>query len=416
MRVLALVTGIVLLLAAGVLFLAVVTTVISGTAMDTDTRLGLALFLAVAAVIAVAADLLIIAAVRQPPAPRLAAGTGTDRASNPKWAAWLLSPLLIAIVVTATFVIWLATGFSRVRPQPRTPAARPPTLRPTAATGPLRDPQTARRTPPLLKWEQFLAMTLVQGGSVLAFLFVVRVVTHWSSLTQLPRDAASLLPFVAALLVGVALLWIMVVLRRRRDQRRLADIAAWAPTVNFAVESSGGPAPNWAGRLYGIHPRQRNGRLDLLLTGSRRNRRCAVADYTYEIHPEQEYVEGIGVLYPVPVVLTIVVVTMRLTYPGARVNRRGVSSRLLRAFTRPAANGVAEGTFDMLFQVSGPDAPRLHEVASPAMASRIVAAAVSWMDLGGHELILAWNGRLRLGQIQAALEESCAIADLFEPA
>jgi hypothetical protein len=117
------------------------------------------------------------------------------------------------------------------------------------------------------------------------------------------------------------------------------------------------------------------------------------------------------VLYPVPVVLTIVVVTMRRMRPCMRITRRGVTSRLLRAFTRPATDSEA---FDRLFKVTGPDASRRHEIGSPALASRLVAAHVSWMDLGGHDLILAWNGRLRLHQIQVTLETSCAIAEMIE--
>jgi hypothetical protein len=127
MRVLALVTGIVLLVAAGALVLVVVITIVFGGALDSDTQLGLALGLIAAAVIAFPADLLIVFAVRQPAPPGLAAtpgpaaGTGAGPAPMPKWASWpllaILSPLVVVIVLMGTIVSWLATGSNRARSQ-----------------------------------------------------------------------------------------------------------------------------------------------------------------------------------------------------------------------------------------------------------------------------------------------------------
>jgi hypothetical protein len=132
-------------------------------------------------------------------------------------------------------------------------------------------------------------MALVQGGTALAILVVIGVVTHWSSLNHLPRDAVGIFPYVAALLAGAALLGAMVAANRRRERQRQAEIAAWAQSGIVTMDSGNGGVPDWAGRLNDIHPRQRNGRLDLLLTASRGDRRSTVADYYYEVHPEQEY-------------------------------------------------------------------------------------------------------------------------------
>jgi hypothetical protein len=122
MRVLALVTGIVLLVAAGVLFLSVAIVVIPRAAVDADTQLGLAIFLIAAVLIAAVADLLIIAAVRQSPTQRLvatlgpAAGRRARRPVGPQRTSLpvlvVLAPILTVIVVTGTVASWLVRGLT----------------------------------------------------------------------------------------------------------------------------------------------------------------------------------------------------------------------------------------------------------------------------------------------------------------
>ncbi len=230
-------------------------------------------------------------------------------------------------------------------------------------------------------------------------------------------------PDIAYFLIGpflvVAALAVIVVGRNRRlEGRRQSELAVWASARNWLMYPPGTwpQLGGWRTRLIGLHPRQRDyGNVGLVLTGSHANRSVSVAYYTYVIHADQEYVEGVGPTFPIPVTVTVYVVQMQHEYPEVKILRRGGGSRLKRGLTERVGTEFGNAKFERRFQVSTLDTALARRFIGPALAQAFLAGGMHWLNLHDRDLMVTCKGKVGAARIAAALDTVCSIAELIEP-
>jgi len=269
--------------------------------------------------------------------------------------------------------------------------------------------------PQFLKSELVIVIALIQGGVLLAILLVINAFLALRGSASL--DLLRFTLFVLLALLGVAALFGLVVTRNRRHERRRHNaIAAWADSKGWTLRTgSDVPPVGWARRLKDISNRQRSGQVSMLLTGTHANRRFSVADYVYEVKPDQAYIDGVGPTHPVPVVVTVVVIHMEAAYPEVRIVRLGAGSHLWRAVRGRTSEELGyPAALAARFRVSAPDPAGARELISAELTAHLSARDVRWLDLQGQELITTWTGRLDLARIGTALDTTCRIAEVIE--